>query len=140
MSVNKAIILGRLGQDPELRYTQSGQAVCNLSVATNRKYTRDGKPVEEVEWHRVVAWGKQAENCEKYLSKGRQVYVEGRIQTREWEDKEGNRRWSTDIVAQNVTFLSDGSSNSSGGPTKSRQRDDADDGYEVGFADDDIPF
>lgn len=105
-SINKAILVGNLGADPELRYTPSGQAVANMSVATNRVFTtKDGKQQRETSWHRIVVWGKQAENCKEYLAKGRQVYVEGRLQTRSWEDKEGNRRFVTEVVAHSVQFL-----------------------------------
>ena len=105
-SVNKVIVIGNLGRDPELRYTASGQAVSSFTVATNERWNdRDGKPQERTEWHRIVVWGKQAENCANYLAKGRSVYVEGRLQTREWEDKEGQKRQTTEIVAQTVQFL-----------------------------------
>jgi single-strand DNA-binding protein len=105
-SVNKVILIGNLGRDPELRYTQTGQPVANFTVATNENWTgRDGKREERTEWHRVVAWGKTAELCAQYLSKGRTVYLEGRIQTREWEDKEGQKRQTTEVVAQTVQFL-----------------------------------
>jgi len=105
-SVNKVILIGNLGRDPELRYTQGGQAVTNFSVATTEKFTgRDGQQQERTEWHRIVVWGKQGENCAQFLSKGRSVYIEGRIQTREWEDKEGNKRTTTEINAQRVQFL-----------------------------------
>lgn len=107
--VNKVILLGNLGNDPELRYTSSGQPVCDLRVATKETWKgRDGEKNERTEWHRVVVWGKQGENASKYLSKGRQVFVEGRIQTRSWEDKEGNKRYTTEIVASNVLFLPGG--------------------------------
>lgn len=105
MSVNKAIILGNLGQDPELRNTASGQSVVTLSVATSRKFKgKDGNLVEDTQWHRVVVWGKQADACNEYLSKGRQVFVEGRLQTKEWE-KDGVKRYTTEIVAQSVVFI-----------------------------------
>lgn len=114
--VNKVILIGNLGRDPELRYTQSGTAVCQLSVATTRSYTnRNNERVEDTEWHRVVVWGKQGENCNQYLSKGRQVYVEGRLQTRSYEDKEGIKRYSTEVVADTVQFLSGGSGGGGGG-------------------------
>jgi len=104
--VNKAIIVGNLGRDPELRYTQGGSPVCQLSIATTRAYTnKNNDRIEETEWHRVVVWGKSAEHCNEYLSKGRQVYVEGRIQTRSYEDKDGVKRYSTEIVAESVQFL-----------------------------------
>ena len=105
-SVNKVILVGNLGRDPELRYTQGGQAVANFTVATNEQWRdRDGNPQERVEWHRVVVWGKSAENCAQYLQKGRSVYVEGRLQTREWEDREGQKRRTTEINALTVQFL-----------------------------------
>jgi single-strand DNA-binding protein len=105
-SVNKVILIGNLGRDPELRYTPGGQPVCNLSVATTRVFNdRNNERREETEWHRVTVWGKQAEHCSQYLSKGRQVYVEGRLQTRSYEDKEGIKRYSTDVVADSVKFL-----------------------------------
>ena len=104
--VNKVILLGNLGRDPELRYTQSGTAVCQLSIATSRTFTdRNNERREETEWHRVVVWGKQGENCAKYLKKGRQAYVEGRLQTRSYEDKEGIKRYSTEVVADVVQFI-----------------------------------
>jgi single-strand DNA-binding protein len=107
--VNKAILIGNLGRDPELRYTQSGQAVVNFSIATSENWTdKAGERQERTEWHRIVVWGKTGENCAQYLSKGRTVYVEGRIQTREWEDREGQKRTTTEINAQTVTFLGGG--------------------------------
>jgi single-strand DNA-binding protein len=108
-SVNKVIVIGNLGKDPELRYTPGGQAVCDLSVATTDQWTdKGGERKEQTEWHRVVVWGKQAENCSQYLTKGRQVYVEGRLRTRQWDDKDGNKRYTTEIVAQTVQFLGGG--------------------------------
>ena len=106
-SVNKVILVGNLGRDPEIRYTQSGTPVANFTMATTEQWKdqQTGERNEKTEWHRIVVWGKTAEMCAQYLSKGRQAYVEGRIQTREWEDKEGNKRQTTEIVAQNVTFL-----------------------------------
>ena len=106
-SVNKVILVGNLGNDPELRYTPGGQAVCDLRIATTESFTgRDGEKKESTEWHTVVVWGKQAENCSKYLSKGRQAYVEGRLRTRTWDDKEtGKKNYKTEIVAQIVQFL-----------------------------------
>ena len=101
-SVNKAIILGNLGQDPELRYTTGGSAVCTLSIATTDvRKDQNGERQENTEWHRVVVWNKQAENCAKYLAKGRSVYVEGRIQTRSWEDQSGQKKYSTEVIAPN---------------------------------------
>jgi len=105
--VNKAILIGNLGRDPELRHTQSGQPVCNFSVATSESWNRkDGSGREErTEWHRIVVWGRTAEMCAQYLSKGRTVYIEGRLQTREWENREGQKQRSTEVVAQTVQFL-----------------------------------
>jgi single-strand DNA-binding protein len=115
--VNKVILVGNLGRDPELRYTQNGTAVCQLNVATTRAYTNrnTNNRVEETEWHRVVVWGKQGEHCNQYLSKGRQVYVEGRLQTRNYEDKEGIKRYTTEIVADTVQFLGGGGGGGGGG-------------------------
>jgi len=105
-SVNKVILVGNLGADPELKYTPSNRPVCNLSVATNEVWKdKAGQKQERVEWHRVNVWGDQAEHCSKYLTKGRMVYVEGRIQTRSWDDKEGKKRYSTEVVADRVVFL-----------------------------------
>ncbi len=105
-SVNKVILIGNLGRDPELRYTKSGQAVANFSLATNERWTdKEGAQQERTEWHRIVAWGKTGELCAQYLSKGRTTYVEGRLQTREYEDKEGIKRYTTEVIALNVTFL-----------------------------------
>ena len=105
-AVNKAIIIGNLGADPEVRFTPTQTAVCNLRVATNEQWTdKNGQRQERTEWHRIVVWGKLAENCGKYLQKGRQCYVEGRLQTREWTDKEGKKNYTTEIVATNVVFL-----------------------------------
>lgn len=105
-SFNRVVIMGNLGQDPELRYTQSQMPVCTLNVATtDYRTSADGQKQEFTEWHRVVVWNKQAENCSKYLAKGRSVLVEGRLQTRNWEDKQGQKRYVTEIVAQNVQFV-----------------------------------
>lgn len=110
-SVNKVILIGNLGADPEVKYTaQKGVAVCDLSVATNEVWKdKNGQKQEKVEWHRVKVWGDQAENCGKYLTKGRSVYVEGKLQTRKWEDKNGQNRYTTEIVAERVVFLGGGS-------------------------------
>lgn len=115
-SVNKAIILGNLGKDPELKYTPAGKAVCNFSVATNEVWKdKSGEKKEKVEWHRVVVWGDQAENCSKYLTKGCSVYVEGRIQTRSWDDKDGNKKYTTEITADRIVFLGGGKDDEGGG-------------------------
>ncbi|MGD0835753.1 MAG: single-stranded DNA-binding protein [Polyangia bacterium] len=105
-SVNKVILVGNLGADPELKYTPSNRPVCNLSVATNEVWKdKTGQKQEKTEWHRVNVWGEQAEHCSKYLAKGRSVYVEGRLQTRSWDDKDGKKRYSTEVVAERVVFL-----------------------------------
>jgi single-strand DNA-binding protein len=106
MSVNKVILVGRLGQNPEVRYTPSGAAVANFSVATNESWNdKAGQKQERTEWHRVVVWGKLAELCNQFLAKGRQVYLEGRLQTRQWQDKDGQTKYTTEIQAQTVQFL-----------------------------------
>jgi len=104
--VNKVILMGRLGKDPDSRASNGGTAIANFNMATNRNYkTKDGEKKEETEWHRIVCFGKQAEIASAYLHKGSQVYVEGRIQTREWEDKEGNKRWTTEVVCERFQML-----------------------------------
>ena len=104
--VNKVIIIGRLGRDPERMQTSSGQTITKFSVATSDQWKdKNGETQERTEWHRVVVWSKLAEICAQYLSKGRMVYVEGRLQTRSWEDNQGVKKYSTDIVAGNVIFL-----------------------------------
>ncbi len=105
--INKAILVGRLGSDPEVRYTPSGVAVANFNIATSEEWKdKDtGEKKERTEWHRIVAWSKLGEICGEYLSKGRQVYIEGRIQTRSWEDRDGNKKYTTEIVAADVQFL-----------------------------------
>ena len=115
--VNKVILIGNLGRDPELRYTQGGQAVANFSLATSENWNdkTSGEKVERTEWHRITAWGKTAELCAQYLAKGRTVYVEGRLRTREYEDKEGIKRKVTEVVATNVTFLGGQRGEGSGG-------------------------
>ncbi|MBQ9407429.1 MAG: single-stranded DNA-binding protein [Desulfovibrio sp.] len=105
-SLNKVFLIGRLGRDPELRNTQGGMSVCNMSVATDESYTdRNGNAVKRVEWHNVIAFQRQADNCAKYLAKGSQVFVEGSLQTRKWQDKNGQDRYTTEIKAMRVQFL-----------------------------------
>jgi single-strand DNA-binding protein len=152
MSVNKVILVGRLGKDPETRYTSSGQAVCNFSVATDETYKdRAGERQKRTEWHKIVVWGKQAEIAQQYLRKGSLLYLEGRIQTRQWDDREGQKRYSTEIVATNFRMLggrSEGSAAaagaSSGGanmdseaPSHSTMHDDM---PAAEPSDEDIPF
>lgn len=105
--MNRIVLIGRLTKDPELRYTQSGTAVCNFTLAVNRAYVRDGE--QEADFVPCQVWGKSAENCAKYLAKGRQAAVDGRLQIRSYEDKEGTRRWVTEVVAERVEFLGSGS-------------------------------
>jgi single-strand DNA-binding protein len=114
-SLNKVFLIGNLGADPEVRYTQGGSAVCNFRIATTEVWNdrQSGERKERTEWHRIVVWGKQAEHCGEYLRKGRSVHVEGRIETREWDDKTGNKRYTTEIIADRVTFL--GSRDGGGG-------------------------
>lgn len=149
--VNKVILVGHLGADPELRFTQAGAGVCEMRLATSESWKdKNGQRQERTEWHRLVVWGKLAEVCAKHLEKGRQIYVEGRIQTRSWEDKEGQKRYATEIVVNEVQFL--GSKNGGGGsgrrddgdgppPPLDNPGDDGRGGYGGGGGpDDDIPF
>ncbi|MBI2026296.1 MAG: single-stranded DNA-binding protein [Deltaproteobacteria bacterium] len=149
--VNKVIIVGRLGTDPEVRYTTNGTSVTNFSVATSENWNdKEGNKQERTEWHRIVVWGKMGELCSQYLKKGRQVFIEGRIQTRSWEDKEGQKRYTTEIVAQNVQFLgsreqSSSASASTGGGDSQVSPEVADqsntqNSSAFGATDDDLPF
>lgn len=142
--VNKAILIGNLGRDPEVRYTPSGLGVANFTIATSENFTgKDGNRETRTEWHRIVAFGKLAEICGEYLSKGKQVYIEGRIQTREWTDKEGTKRYTTEIVANQMQML--GGRDAGGGQGQGGQRSEG--GYPGPGGpgggpdpDDDIPF
>jgi len=132
--MNKVMLIGNLGADPELRFTSSGTAVTTFSLATNRKYTdKDGNVHEDTQWHRCVIWGKLAETCKTYLAKGSKCYVEGRQQTRQWDDREGNKRWTTENVVSQVEFLS-GKSDSKSTATNKEQEEQTE------FTDSDIPF
>jgi single-strand DNA-binding protein len=140
--INKAIIVGRLGKDPEVRYMPSGGAVATFSVATSDSWKDKvtGEKKERTEWHRIVAYDKLGEICGEYLAKGRQVYVEGRLQTREWQDKDGNKKTTTEIVATDVQFLG---SKESGSPPKGPEAKGFQDAPVRSFpesSDDDIPF
>ena len=105
-SVNKVILVGNLGRDIELRYTPGGAAVATLNLATTEVWTdRNNQRQEKTEWHRIIVWGKQAESLQEYLKKGKQIYVEGRLQTRQWDDKDGNKRYTTEIQTNRVTLL-----------------------------------
>jgi len=157
MSVNKVILVGRLGQDPEVRYTPSGAPVANFSIATSENWTdKTGQRQEKTEWHRIVAWNKLAELCNQYLKKGRQVYLEGRLQTRQWQDQSGQTRYTTEINANTIQFLGGASqSNSYGEQNQSSSQFDSSSsndyaaapvggdsfsGAEPSFTEDDIPF
>jgi single-strand DNA-binding protein len=136
-SVNKVILIGNLGADPELRYTPGGKAVATLRLATSEQWMgKDGQKGEHTEWHRVVAWARLGEICGEYLHKGSQIYIEGRLQTKAWEDKDGNKRYTTEIIAQRMQML--------GAPGKGRNVVAADDGFSseepISIPDDDIPF
>lgn len=149
MSVNKVIILGRLGQDPELKYTPGGMAVCNFTLATSESWAdKAGQKQERTEWHRVVVWGKLAELCNQYLSKGRQAFVEGSLQTRSWDDKNGQKRYTTEINAKTVQFIGGnatagaGKEAGGGAPTydSSMMNQEYDISTDTNFTSDDIPF
>ena len=139
--VNKAIVVGRLGADPEVKTVSSGQTVARLSVATSEVWNdREGQKQERTEWHKVVVWGKLADICGKYLSKGRQVYLEGRLQTRSWEDQQGQKRYTTEIVANTVQFLG-GSSAEASKPSRDNDFPFDDFGSEPSFdSSEEIPF
>ena len=138
-SVNKVILVGRLGQDPEVRFTQGGTAVANLSIATDETWKdQSGERQQRTEWHRVVAWSKLADICGQYLSKGRLVYIEGRLQTRSWEDREGNKRYTTEIRADNMVMLGGRSEEGQAAPAAAQPAAAA--SSDSGTNDDDIPF
>lgn len=143
-SVNKVILIGNLGRDPELRYTKNGQAVANFSLATSDNFTnKDGQREERTEWHRIVAWGKTAELCTQYLTKGRTAYIEGQLRTREWEDKEGHKRQTTEVHAQTVQFIGprgQGAPAGSGGGGPRVSESSSGPSSEAPPADDEIPF
>jgi single-strand DNA-binding protein len=136
--INKVILIGNLGKDPELRYTPSGTAVASFSLATSEKWKdRDGNMQDKTEWHNIVVWGRQAEIAKEYLAKGRQVYIEGRIQTRSWDDKDGNKRYTTEIIAQRLNFLGSRDQGSSAAPDMPPEAPPQGD---LGAEDDDLPF
>ncbi|MBX7144479.1 MAG: single-stranded DNA-binding protein [Oligoflexia bacterium] len=160
MGVNKVILLGNLGKDPELRYTNSQTAVCSFSLATGeRRKDQSGNWVDHTEWHNIITFGKTAENCANFLKKGRQAFIEGRIQTRKWQDKEGKDRYTTEIIASTVQFVGGGKGESTGksaslsdsvtsedsGPPPAMPKLPTADavaagGGDVSFDEDDIPF
>ena len=148
-SVNKVILVGNLGRDAELRYTPGGAAVATLNLATTEVWNdKGGQRQEKTEWHRIVLWGKQAESLQEYLTKGKQIYVEGRLQTRQWDDKDGNKKYTTEIKADRITLLGGGG----GGAGRSTGMDRTDRGAPAAphsggdeppmepITDDDIPF
>jgi single-strand DNA-binding protein len=154
MSVNKVILLGRLGKDPEMKYTPNGNAVCNFSIATSETWNdKSGQKQERTEWHRIVVWGKLAELCNQYLKKGREAFVEGKLQTRSWDGNDGQKRYTTEILADNVRFVG-GQAQAGSYTDRSNGYDDmnqempqqmkANDNFEIAsnadFAADDIPF
>ena len=141
MSVNKVILLGRVGADPEVKYMPSGNAVLNLSIATNRKFKNQesGNYEDKTEWHRVVFFNKPAETIGQYVKKGQQLYVEGRLQTRKWQDKDGVEKYSTDIISDNFTFIGS-KSDSEGTDNQSSKSNDNFDQSSPAQQDDDIPF
>ena len=136
--INKVILVGRLGRDPEVRYTPSGATVANFSIATSDEWKdkETGQKQEKTEWHRIVAWRRLGEICGEYLRKGKQVYIEGKLQTRSWEDRDGNKRYTTEIVAQSMQMLD--------AQTRDMRADPADPGFPVEepitVPEDDIPF
>lgn len=139
-SVNKAILIGNLGADPELRYTASGTAVAGFSIATTERYKdRNGESQERTEWHNIVCWGRLGELANEYLKKGRSVYIEGRIQTRNYEDKDGIKRYRTEIVAQQMQFLG-GRGLGEQQSTPSDTTSSAPSAPEIPADDDDLPF
>lgn len=159
--INKVILIGNLGADPEVRFTQGGQAVANFRIATTDSWTdkNTNQKQERTEWHRIVVWGKLAELCGQYLKKGRQCYVEGRLQTREWTDKENRKQYTTEVVAQTVQFLGGKGEGAGAGagrpmmangnghgaddfgpPAQGMPMDDVQGGGSQGGGEDDIPF
>jgi single-strand DNA-binding protein len=148
-SVNKVILVGNLGRDAELRYTPGGAAVATLNMATTEVWNdKSGQRQEKTEWHRVVLWGKTAESLNEYLTKGKQIYVEGRLQTRQWDDKDGNKRYTTEIRGDRIVLLGGGGGGGRGGGSYS-QGGGAERGGDMGgpspdvsapLTDDDIPF
>ncbi len=148
MSVNKAILIGRLGKDPELKYTQSGKAVANFSLATSERWKgQDGQSNESTTWHNIVAWGRTAEVMKEYLHKGKEVYIEGRIENRSYDDKEGNKKYISEVVVQNFQFIGSRSDTGTGGgggggqeSSPSEAAPSAPPQGNAGGGDDDLPF
>jgi single-strand DNA-binding protein len=147
-SVNKVILVGNLGRDAELRYTPGGAAVATINMATTEVWNdKGGQRQEKTEWHRVVLWGKSAESLTEYLTKGKQIYVEGRLQTRQWDDKDGNKRYTTEIRGDKIVLLGGGGGGRGAGAGSASRSDDgmgshapSPDGPDQPLTDDDIPF
>ena len=145
-SVNKVILVGNLGRDAELRYTPGGAAIATLNMATTEVWNdKQGQRQEKTEWHRVILWGKQAESLQEYLTKGKQIYVEGRLQTRQWDDKDGNKRYTTEVKADRITLLGGGGGGGRGGGMTDRGASAShgggmDEPPIEPITDDDIPF
>jgi single-strand DNA-binding protein len=146
-SINKVILVGRLGRDPEMKYTATGTPFCRFSMATDESWTdkASGERTEKTEWHNIVVWDKLAEICNNYLTKGRMVYIEGSLQTREWDDQEGNKRKTTEVRARDMVLLGGpsgdgGGSRRSPGPPSSSGSPSGGDGEGSQITDDDIPF
>jgi len=144
--VNKVILIGRLGQDPEVKFMQSGTAVCNFSMATSEtwKDKESGEKQEKTEWHKITAWRRLAEICGEYLHKGSQVYIDGKLQTRSWEDQDGNKRWTTEIVAAQMQMLSGGGQKDNGesgrDPSAKEPQSQGEGSQDINIPEDDIPF
>ena len=148
-SLNKVMLIGNLGKDPEVRYTTSGMAVASFSLATSERFkSKSGDWEERTEWHNITLWGRQAEVAGEYLAKGKTVYIEGRLQTRKWQDKEGRDRYTTEIVGEKMQMLSGRGGEGGGGSRQGGGRQGGDEGFGGGQAyeeptfnpDDDIPF
>lgn len=145
MSVNKVILVGRLGRDPESRFTSGGQQVCNFTLATDESFKdRAGERQKRTEWHRIVLWGRLAEISQQYLKRGTLVYIEGRLQTRQWDDRSGNKRTTTEIVGNVMRILSPrGETGGAGAPVDAAAGGDMEEPHapsEPGISDEDIPF
>ena len=141
MSVNKAILIGRLGKDPELRYTPGGRAVVQFPLATSERWTdQEGQKKESTTWHNIVAWGRQAEVLKEYLSKGQQLYLEGRIDNRSYEDREGNKRYISEIVVQQFQFIGSRGDSTAARPNDQTEPEQAPSSGQSSDDDDDLPF
>jgi single-strand DNA-binding protein len=139
--VNKVILVGNLGADPQIRYTPQGTAVANFSLATTERFTnKNGEKESRTEWHRIVAWGRLAEICNEYLKKGKQVYVEGRIQTRQWDDKDGNKKFTTEIIANNMVMLGRAGDAGDVGPQEFPADEESSQEPAAAKNEDDLPF